>query len=215
MASLLVGQARAWSIAALYLQHTNHQSAAVCAMLLLVEHDLTLNCHLVHQALRLSLGTEATIMMPTSKDVFVCAFYRCEEQKFAANDEVSWLLAKQAKAEHCHNLLSGLLHRCEEQKLAAKDEVSRLLAKQAMADKAASAGASQVADLKDALQQQASKLSASEAARAALKVTSELRSLTFYGPQCAAAAVSQIPLCFCVTSLKAFSFDSLLGLLRI
>lgn len=60
--------------------------------------------------------------------------------------------------------------RLEDAIAAKQDDIARLQAKQAMSEKALDLGAAQVADLKEALQEQGDSLESSEAARNALKV---------------------------------------------
>lgn len=62
-----------------------------------------------------------------------------------------------------------LSRRCKEQISDCEDEISRLVAKQAVADKALDMGASQVSELKEALEEQAAHLTSSESARSILK----------------------------------------------
>ena len=63
--------------------------------------------------------------------------------------------------------------RCEEQIAAGQDDVSRLTAKQAVAEKALEVGAAQVAQLKQALGEQSSRLSSTEVAFSLLKASSK------------------------------------------
>lgn len=63
--------------------------------------------------------------------------------------------------------------RCEEQIAAGQDDISRLTAKQAVAEKALEVGAAQVAQLKQTLGEQSSRLSSTEMAFSQLKVSSK------------------------------------------
>ena len=77
-----------------------------------------------------------------------------------------------------HGYVRSCAHCRLEDAIAAKqDDIARLHAKQAMSEKALDLEAAQVADLKEALKDQADTLESSEAARDALKVAPVPRSV--------------------------------------
>lgn len=79
--------------------------------------------------------------------------------------------------------------RLEDAIAAKQDDIARLQAKQAMSEKALDLGASQVADLKEALQEQNDSLESSGAARDALQVTCKPATLPCLDKLCLSMAL--------------------------